>query len=195
MIQIDDVIISDEIRKKYFVCDLSKCKGACCVEGDAGAPLDEDELEILDKIYPKVKNYLSKKAQAWIEKYGTAVRDDDSTWVTPLVNGGACAFTVYDKGIALCGIEKAYREGKITWKKPISCELYPIRVREMKKVEMTALNYHKWEICKPACETGKAMKVPIYKFVKNGLIRRFGKKFYSKLDEVFNALDAEEEKK
>lgn len=197
MIVIDDILISEEITKRHFVCDLSACKGACCIEGDAGAPLDEDELPILDEIWSEVAPYLSAKSRKYIEKHGKYVKDWEDAWVTPLVDGdGPCAFVIQEKGVNMCGIEKAYLDGKIKWKKPVSCHLYPIRVREMKKVDTVALNYHKWDICKAACENGKALQVPIYKFVKEGLIRRFGRGFYKELDAVVTAMEeAKKEKK
>ena len=130
MIEIDNTLISEEILENDFVCNLDACKGACCVEGDAGAPVEDDEVEILERIYHKVAPYLSEQGRKAIEAQGTAVRGSDGEWETPLINGGECAYVVRDeKGIVLCGIEQAYREGKIDWKKPISCHLYPIRLK------------------------------------------------------------------
>jgi hypothetical protein len=181
MLQIGDAIVSGELLEKRFVCDLEKCRGACCVEGDSGAPLEEDELKILDKIYPKVAPYLSEEGRASIEKYGRYVIDDDGEYVTPLVNGDMeCAYTIFQNGVAKCGIEKAYEEGKIKFKKPISCHLYPIRINKLRSGE--ALNYHKWDLCKAACALGKKLDVPVYLFLKEPLIRKYGKKWFKELD-------------
>lgn len=181
MLQIGDAIVSGELLEKKFVCDLEKCRGACCVEGDSGAPLEEEELKILDKIYPKVAPYLSEEGRASIEKYGKYLLDDDGEYVTPLVNGELeCAYTIFQNGIAKCGIEKAYEEGKIKFKKPISCHLYPIRISKLRSGE--ALNYHKWDLCKAACALGKKLDVPVYLFLKEPLIRKYGKKWFKELD-------------
>lgn len=181
MLQIGDAIVSGELLEKRFVCDLEKCRGACCVEGDSGAPLEEDELKILDKIYPKVAPFLSEEGRASIEKYGRYVIDDDGEYVTPLVNGDMeCAYTIFQNGVAKCGIEKAYEEGKIKFKKPISCHLYPIRINKLRSGE--ALNYHKWDLCKAACALGKKLDVPVYLFLKEPLIRKYGKKWFKELD-------------
>lgn len=182
MIQIGNTIISSEIFEKKFVCDLEKCRGACCVEGDSGAPLDKDELKVLDKIYPQVKPYLSEDGIKSIEKYGKYLIDSDGDYVTPLVNGELeCAYTIFEGGIAKCGIEKAYLDGKIKFHKPISCHLYPIRIQKLKSGD-EALNYHKWDLCKAACSLGKKLEVPIYKFLKDPLIRKYGKKWYQELE-------------
>jgi hypothetical protein len=183
MIKVRDVLISDDIRDKEFVCNLEKCKGACCVEGDFGAPLDEGELQILEDIYPAVKPYLTPKGIKTIEKEGTHTIDDDGEYCTPVIEGRECAYSVYDKkGILKCGIEQAYYDGKITWKKPISCHLYPIRITSKKSFE--ALNYHKWHICSPACALGKELQVPVYKFLKDPLIRKYGPEWYAELEKV-----------
>lgn len=180
MMKVGEVLISDDIRDKEFVCNLSKCKGACCVEGDFGAPLEESELQILEDIYPVVKPYLTDKAVKTIEKQGTHTIDDDGDLCTPVVEGRECVYSTYDKkGILKCAIEQAYNDGKINWKKPISCHLYPIRVTKKKNFE--ALNYHKWHICSPACALGKELQVPVYKFLKDPLIRKYGNEWYSEL--------------
>lgn len=181
MLQIGDAIVSGELLERKFVCDLEKCRGACCVEGDSGAPLEEEELKILDKIYPKVAPYLSEEGRASIEKYGKYLLDDDGEYVTPLVNGELeCAYTIFQNGIAKCGIEKAYEDGKIKFKKPISCHLYPIRINKLRSGD--ALNYHKWDLCKAACALGKKLDVPVYLFLKEPLIRKYGKKWFKELD-------------
>ncbi|KEY19138.1 DUF3109 family protein [Kaistella antarctica] len=181
MIQIDDKLISEDIFSEEFVCNLSKCKGACCVEGDVGAPLDENETLILERIFDQVKPYLRPEGVKAIEEQGTWVRDpNDNDYVTPMVEGKECAYVIFDeKGITKCGIEKAYEDGAVDWQKPISCHLYPIRVDEYRT--FTALNYHKWEICSDACALGKELKVPIYKFVKTPLIRKYGEEWYQTL--------------
>lgn len=180
MIPIGNTIVSDEIIKEKFVCDLIKCKGACCVEGASGAPLEEEELEILENIYDKVKPYLTKEGIEAVEEYGLYIKDSDGDLVTPLINGyGACAYTIFEKGIAQCGIEKAYRDGKIDFQKPVSCHLYPVRITKYK--EYDAVNYHEWEICSHACSLGKKLKVPVYVFLKDSLVRKYGTAWYDQL--------------
>ncbi|MFN3839634.1 MAG: DUF3109 family protein [Cyclobacteriaceae bacterium] len=180
MIQVGSVLVSDDIKDKEFVCNLEKCKGACCVEGDFGAPLEDDELQILKDIYPQVKPYLTQAGITAIEEQGTHVLDDDGDFSTPTIGGKECAYAIYDeKGILKCGIEQAYYDGKIKWKKPISCHLYPIRITKKKGFE--AVNYHKWSICSPACALGKELQVPLYKFLRDGLIRKYGQAWYDQL--------------
>ena len=182
MIQIGKALISEEIIEKEFVCNLSACKGACCVDGDAGAPLDENELQILMDIYPKVKPFLRKEGIQAIEDQGLFTTSDGE-YETPLIDGKDCAYVIFDDNeTALCGIEEAYNQGEVDWKKPISCHLYPIRVRDY--TEFSAVNYHKWEICDDACSLGKELQVPVYKFVKQALIRKFGEDWYSELEKV-----------
>jgi hypothetical protein len=184
MIQIDDKLISEDIFSEEFVCNLSKCKGACCVEGDIGAPLNKEETVILDRIFEQVKPYLRKEGVEALEAQGTWVIDpNDGDYVTPMVEGRECAYVIFDdKGITKCGIEKAYEDGAVDWQKPISCHLYPIRVDEYRT--FTALNYHKWDICSDACTLGRELQVPIYKFVKTPLIRKYGEEFYETLCEA-----------
>jgi hypothetical protein len=193
MIKIGEVLVSDDVVEKEFVCNLDKCKGACCVEGDFGAPLNEDELPILEEIYPIVKPYLTKDAIRVIEKLGTHTTDDDGDLCTPVIDGRECVYAIYDKqGILKCGIEQAYLDGKITWKKPISCHLYPIRITSKKNFE--ALNYNKWHICSPACVLGKELQVPVYKFLKEPLIRKYGGQWYSELEQAVEERPKKEEK-
>ncbi len=182
MIAIDNTLISEDLFDKKFVCDLNACKGACCVAGDAGAPLDKDELPILDEILEKVKPYMVKKGIKAIEKYGAYVIDGDGDYTTTLVSPGAeCAFVFFDEQkIAKCAIEQAFYDGKITWKKPISCHLYPVRLTKYKGYE--AVNYSQWDICEPACACGKKLDVPVYKFLKEPLIRKFGKDWFKQLE-------------
>jgi Protein of unknown function (DUF3109) len=181
MIAIDNTIVSEHLLEKKFVCDLAACKGECCVAGDSGAPLEEEEIAILEKVWDEVKPYLPKDGVKAIEKQGFFVIDEDGDFTTPLVKGKHCAFTIFDEGgIAKCGIEQAYYDKKIKWKKPISCHLYPVRISKYKDYE--AVNYHQWEICKPACECGAKLDVPVYKFLKEPLIRKFGKDWYKQLE-------------
>jgi hypothetical protein len=184
MIQIDDKLISEEIFSEEFVCNLSKCKGACCVEGDIGAPLEKEEATILDEIYPKIKPYLTEAGIKAIEAQGTWVIDpNDGDFVTPMVENKECVYVTFDKnGITKCGIEKAYEDGAIDWQKPISCHLYPIRAQKYSTFE--ALNYHEWSICSDACALGKELEMPVYKFLKTPLIRKYGEAFYSTLSDA-----------
>jgi hypothetical protein len=182
MIAIDNTIVSEHLLDRKFVCDLSACKGECCVAGDSGAPLDKEELELLDKVYPKVKPYMNKKGIKAVDKHGTYELDSDGDYTTTLVAPGAeCAFVIFDENnIAKCAIEQAYRDGVIDWQKPVSCHLYPVRITKYKDYD--AVNYHKWEVCKPACECGKKLDVPVYKFLKEPLIRKYGKDWYKQLE-------------
>lgn len=184
MVQIEDKLISEDIFSEEFVCNLSKCKGACCVEGDVGAPLDKDETKILENIFDKVKPYLRPEGVKALEEQGTWTIDPmDGDFVTPMVNGAECAYVIFDeKGVTKCGIEKAYEEGAVDWQKPISCHLYPIRITEYST--FTALNYHEWNICSDACQLGKELKVPVYQFLKTPLIRKYGDAFYTVLSEA-----------
>ena len=180
MFQIDDTLISEEIISEEFVCNISKCKGQCCVSGSAGAPLEKEETKILEKLYNKISPFLSKKGRMAIKEQGNYVIGFDGDLETPLIENKECAYTVFDKsGVAQCGIEKAYNQGAIKWNKPISCHLYPIRVN--KYPTFTAVNYHEWSVCDSACSLGSELKVPVYKFVKNALVRKFGKKWFKKL--------------
>ena len=181
MIQIDDTIISLDVFKVKFLCNLDACKGECCIEGDAGAPLEEEEVEQLKKVLPVIWGDLSSEAQAVIEKQGVCYKDEDGDLVTSIVNGKDCVFTCYDeKGCCYCAIEKAYREGKVDFYKPVSCHLYPIRVQ--KYPEFKAVNYHRWSVCKAAVLLGEKEDVPVYKFLKEPLIRKFGEDWYTELE-------------
>jgi hypothetical protein len=180
LILIDHTCISDDIEDQLFVCNLDKCKGACCVEGDSGAPLEEDELEVLDRIYPMVEPYLSQKGKDVIAKEGKFTKDWEGDYVTPVIDGKECVYAIYDQqGILKCGIEEAYNDGKIDYKKPISCHLYPIRVTKYEQYH--ALNYDRWQICSPACAFGQELGVPLYKFLKEPLIRAYGPIWYKQL--------------
>ena len=188
MFQLNKTIISEEILEQEFVCNLSACKGACCVDGDAGAPLTQEETQILVDIYPKVKPFLRPEGIQAIEEQGAFVIGTDGEYETTLIEGKDCAYVIFDGQTALCGIEQAYNEGIVDWKKPVSCHLYPIRVKEYS--DFAAVNYHKWHICSDACALGKELQVPVYKFVKEALIRKFGEQWYQELEKV-----AEEMKK
>ncbi len=184
MILIDDVLISDDVIEKQFVCNLKKCKGICCVEGDSGAPLDKAETKILKKIFPKIKKYLTPEGIEAIEAQGTFVDEPDDEYTaygTPLINGGACAYINYaEDGSYVCGIENAWKDGVVDFQKPISCHLYPIRMKQLD--EVIAINYDVWDICNDACILGEKLKVPVYQFLKEPLIRKFGKDFYAALE-------------
>ncbi|QIE59709.1 DUF3109 family protein [Rasiella rasia] len=183
MFQLGKTIVSEDLIEKEFVCNLGACKGECCIAGEAGAPVTEKEVSILQEIYPKVKPFLRKEGIAAIEAQGTHIQSERGDLETPLVNGAECAYVTFtDTGIASCGIEDAYNAGEVNFKKPISCHLYPVRVQDYS--EFAAVNYHKWPICNDACTLGKELKVPVYKFVKDALVRRFGAHWYAELEKV-----------
>ena len=183
MFQLGKTLISEEIIKNDFLCNLSACKGACCIDGEAGAPVEPEEREIMERIYPKVKPYLRPEGIAAIEAQGVYITRENGEIETPLINEADCAYVTFDdRGIALCGIEEAYNQGDIDWKKPVSCHLYPVRVQEYSS--FSAVNYHRWEICDDACSLGAELQVPIYKFVKEALIRKFGEDWYKELEVV-----------
>lgn len=180
MIKVGEILVSDDIADREFVCNLEKCKGACCVEGDLGAPLEENELETMKEITPNVLPYLSEAGRTAIAEQGSYILDEDGDYSTPTIGGRECAFAIYDEqGVLKCGIEQAWRDGKIPFRKPISCHLYPIRV--VRKRNMEALNYHKWSICSAACALGKSLQVPLYKFLREPLIRKYGESWYAEL--------------
>jgi hypothetical protein len=188
MVQIDDKIIHLDIFKEHFLCDLPKCLGSCCVEGESGAPLEEEETEILDRIYPKIKHLLSPEAVEIIEKNGTWETDSDGDKVTPIIHGRECVYTYFDgEGVCKCAIEKAYNEGLVDFKKPVSCHLYPIRVDKYPNYE--ALNYHVWPVCNPARELGKQIGLPVFRFLKEPIIRKYGERFYEEMEDVAKELE------
>ena len=189
MIEIGNTLVSDDVLKKEFVCNLSKCKGACCIEGDLGAPLEEKERHVLDKIFPEVKPYLNEKGLKAIEEQGTYVLDEYDEYSTTLVDGKECAYVVFEEnGTLKCAIEQAHKDGKIDYKKPMSCHLYPVRLSSL--IDVTAVNYDVWEICSDACTLGQELHVPVYKFLKEPLIRRFGEAWWNALDKI--AIEKEE---
>jgi Protein of unknown function (DUF3109) len=193
MIAIDNVLLSDEIVEEQFVCDLSKCKGGCCVDGDCGAPLTEEETRIIARIYPEIKGDLLPEYVAEIERQGTHTIDNEYGYVTPTVNGGICVYGYTDEtGTVKCGIERAWKEGRVDFRKPISCHLYPIRIISNDGYE--AVNYEPRPVlCKPACKLGKQLKVPVYVFLKDALVRKYGKEFYKALEAVAKKMKKDKE--
>ena len=180
MIRIDNTLISDDVLSEFFVCHIEKCKGACCVEGDLGAPLEKEELDLLQANYEKIKPYLMEEGRMAIHHQGLYIKDFEGDYSTTTINGRECAYAFYDDlGILKCGIEKAYLEGKTNWQKPISCHLYPIRITKNKT--NIAVNYDSWSICNDACILGRELSVPVYEFLKDSLIRRFGENWYNQL--------------
>ncbi|NLI71312.1 MAG: DUF3109 family protein [Bacteroidales bacterium] len=189
MLQIDDTVISLDLLDEWFVCNLQACKGICCVEGDAGAPLEQDEIEKLKKVLPHVWKDLSKASRKVIEKQGVYYIDDDGEAVTSLVGHKECVFAYKGKeGVWKCAIEKAYREGRINFYKPISCHLYPVRLQKYKG--LTAVNVHKWNVCDCARTNGRTLNIPVYKFLKESLIRQFGTEWYEQLEIAASQLKA-----
>lgn len=184
MIAIDHILISDEIVEEQFVCDLNKCKGACCDDGDAGAPLDKEELARIDSIYDIIEPYLTPEGIAAIKKQGRYLYDREFGWVTPAIQGQMCAYGFKDaNGTTKCSIEQAYYDKKVDWKKPISCHLFPIRIKKTKSNEL--VNYEPREdLCSAACKLGKKLKVPVYQFLKEPLIRKYGDEFYETLEQA-----------
>lgn len=187
MIQIKDTLISEDVFETCFVCDLGKCKGMCCVEGDAGAPLTHEEYEAIKDVLPEIWDDLSPKARELIEKQGIAYIDDDGELVTSIIKGRECVFTYFDAdGVCRCAIDNAFREGKISVQKPISCHLYPIRLR--KYDDFTALNYDRWSVCRPALRLGKKTGIKLYQFLKEPLIRKFGEEWYQEVCQIAELL-------
>lgn len=180
MIPIDNTNVSDDLGLEKFVCNLKKCKGACCVAGDAGAPLLEEEIGQIEDGIEKIKLFMTEDGRRVINANGVFDYDIAGEFVTPLVNGRECAFTNFTDGIAWCAIEKAFEEKLIKFRKPVSCHLYPVRITKYKTFD--AVNYHKWDICRPALVHGKRLGVPMYVFLKDALIRRYGKSWYNKLE-------------
>ena len=183
MIIIKDTVVSDDLIENFFVCDLEQCKGACCVEGDLGAPLEKDEIRKVKNAFKSIQSYLSDEGIQQIHKQGHYVKDFEGEFSTPTIRGKECVYSVYDKkGILKCGFELAWKDGKSDFRKPVSCHLYPVRVR--KNIISSHVNYDRWHICEPACTLGKAMKIPLYIFIKEALIRKFGIDWYNELDKI-----------
>ena len=188
IIEIDDKLVSGDIFTEEFCCDLDACKGICCVEGDAGAPVTLDEVGGIESALDTVWDDMSASAQAVVDRQGVAYTDRDGDLVTSIVGGKDCVFTCYENGCCLCALERAYRSGKTGSCKPISCALYPIREKRLSN-GMTALNYNRWDVCRDAVKKGRELHLPVYKFLREPLIRRFGEDFYEKLCEAAKALE------
>lgn len=187
IIQIDDVIVSVDCLSEKFCCDLDACKGACCVEGDAGAPVEPDEVAALEEALPAVRPRLSASARAVIDRQGVAYVDGDGDLVTSIVDGKDCVFTCYDSlGCCRCALEESFREGKSAFRKPLSCHLYPIRAKKIGGC--VALNYHRWDVCRAAVEKGGRLGIPVYRFLKEPLVRRFGEEWYAELEDAAGEL-------
>ena len=183
LVEIGDKVVSTQLFERKFVCDLNACKGACCIEGDSGAPLTFEEISIIEDDLDAIKPYMRQEGIDAIEKTGVFYMDQDNEPVTTLVNDAECAFVFFDEnGITKCSIEQANREGKTTFKKPISCHLYPIRVKQFN--EFKAINYDQWSICAPACDCGDKLNVPVFRFLKEPIIRAFGEGFFEELEVV-----------
>lgn len=181
MIEIDDKIVATDILTMLFSCDIEHCKGICCVEGNAGAPLDDNEIDVLEQEYEVYREYMTPEGIKAVEEQGFVVVDEDGDYTTPLVNDAECAFSYNYNGVTLCAIEKAFREGKTDFIKPVSCHLYPIRVTQFGNGTY-GLNYHRWNVCKTAIECGQKRGTPVYKSLRAPIIRRFGSDFYEALD-------------
>lgn len=188
LVEIGNKVVSTQLFERKFVCDLNACKGACCIEGDAGAPLTIEEVSFLEDDLEAIKPYMRPEGIKAVEEQGVFYMDQENEPVTTLVNDAECAFVYFDEqGITKCAVEQAHKEGKTDFKKPISCHLYPIRVRKFN--EFTALNYDKWDICEPACACGDKLDVPVYKFLKEPIIRAFGSEFFDELEMVRDEID------
>lgn len=184
MIAIDNILVSDEVVEAKFVCDLHKCKGGCCEDGDAGAPLEKDEMQIIEENFSAIEPYLTSEGKEEIKRQGKFIYDREFGWVTPTINSDICAYGFRDEaGIIKCGIEAAYYDGKLDWKKPISCHLFPIRTSQSR--EYTMVNYEPRDtLCKPGCALGKKVKMPVYQFLREALERKFGTEFYDTLHQI-----------
>lgn len=185
MIQIDNTLISEDLLDQYFHCQLSSCKGACCVEGDRGAPLKLEEIETIQREFAQIKPFLQLSYAETIEKQGFYEQDEDGDYVTTCQPTGECNFLVRKDGVSSCGIELAWQNSATSFRKPISCHLYPVRLKEYQS--FTAVNYQRWHICQSACSFGEELKMPLYKFLKEALIRRFGADWYQELEEIAEA--------
>ncbi|MBP9153191.1 MAG: DUF3109 family protein [Flavobacteriales bacterium] len=193
MLAIQNTLVSLDLLERHFVCDLNACKGACCVKGDAGAPLTDEEINLLEEIIDDILPYLDEEGKAMIAKKGVFDIDVDGDKGTSLLENGRCAYALVDaNGLVSCGIEKAEKAGDITFKKPISCHLYPVRITEYK--EYDAVNYNQWSICKPACDCGARLNVPLFKFLKEALTRKYGNEWYEELKMIDQLRNAEDKK-
>lgn len=183
MIAIDDTLISDDLVQKAFVCDLNRCKGACCIKGDSGAPLDEKEVHEIESLMPQIRPFMTPEYLVDVEAKGFFEKDKDGDFVTTCQPSGECNFVVYKNGIASCSIEEAFHAGAINFRKPVSCHLYPVRVKEYST--FTAVNYHQWDICAAACDKGRTEGVPVFRFLQEPLIRKFGADWYQALNAYY----------
>ncbi|MDC1244062.1 MAG: DUF3109 family protein [Crocinitomicaceae bacterium] len=192
MVEIDDKIVSTDLFSEKFVCDLSKCKGACCVKGNGGAPLTGKEVELIEDNLEQIKPFMSEKGIQTIKDEGVYYLDEEDAPATKLIDKKECCFVYFDNSnTAKCSIETAYKSGEIDFNKPQSCHLYPIRIKEF--TEFTALNYEEWDICAPACSLGQSLKVPVYKFLKEPITRVFGRSFFDELSKIDLELKKREE--
>jgi hypothetical protein len=184
LIAINNILVSDEVISEQFVCDLNKCKGGCCEDGDSGAPLSIEELELLRDLVDQIKPYVTPEGLKLLESEGLYKYDQEFGWVTPTIGGGMCAYGFRDgQGVIKCGIEQAFLDNKTSWRKPISCHLFPVKITKSKKQDQEYVNYEpRTDLCKAACKLGRQLKVPVYIFLKEALIRKFGKDFYSALE-------------
>lgn len=188
---IQEVLIHNAVVKEHFLCQLDACKGACCWEGDWGAPLEDQEIDLLQELHEKISPFLSPAGLGVIAQKGVATwYEEPQEYGTSLLPNGACVYMTYDAaGIAQCGIEQAYNAGDISFKKPISCHLYPIRIESKPELGFEAINYDRWDICAAACTNGKKAKLPVYRFAKDALIRKYGQEFYEELDAAAQHLE------
>ena len=179
--------MSADLLRECFACDLTQCKGICCVEGNAGAPLEMDEVDVLEEEWENYRPYMTPEGIEAVERQGFMVVDPDGDYTTPLVDDAECAFSCEENGITYCAIERAWKEGKTSFRKPISCHLYPIRLASFSNGSI-GLNYHRWEVCRPACECGKRLGIPVYRALKEPIVRRFGEDFYHQLEAAADLL-------
>ncbi|MCD7963845.1 MAG: DUF3109 family protein [Rikenellaceae bacterium] len=184
MIEIDEKLVSTELFDINFLCDLGKCKGICCVEGNSGAPLEENEVSILESEYEAYAPYMKEEGRMSVEHHGFMVIDEDGDLTTPLINGAECAYVCEEKGVTFCAVERAYLAGKTEFRKPVSCHLYPVRVSEFSNGSF-GLNFHRWSICSDAIKNGKKLGLPVFRMLKDPLIRKFGHEFYVKMEEFY----------
>ncbi|MEL6592587.1 MAG: DUF3109 family protein [Bacteroidota bacterium] len=192
VVQVGNKLVSGEVIEEAFACDLMKCKGACCVEGDLGAPLEREELEIMDQIYEEVEPYMREEGKRVVQEQGKYVLDFTREYSTPLVEGRECAYVTFnEQGLALCAIEQAWADGKIDFQKPVSCHLYPIRITAYK--DFDAINYDRWSICADACNKGEASGIRVFEFTKSALIRKYGQEFYDALVAIVAQREKEQE--
>jgi hypothetical protein len=187
MIRIGNIIVSEELFDQHFICDLVKCQGNCCIYGDAGAPLEEEESLLMETSIDKVLPFMRAEGKSAVSEQGTWVIDYDGEKVTPLVEGEECAYVYYEQGIARCAIERAHQEGALNFQKPVSCHLYPIRVSRLKTG--IALNYHRWSICEPARLLGRKEGTPVFRFLKEAIVRVYGRNFYDAMERVYQELN------